>query len=152
MNCFSCSALSVDVDCSWMADGWRAVVWLLKADQDMKRDSLKLPNINLNEDFCANCRADSGAIPWYDFRPGALWRSTCYKVRTWETSGWNTCKLFRTPGISCHSTDRGPLKIMRSPGPSSAPCVWGPRAQGHPGPRAPCVFQAFLICMGALQL
>ena len=95
---------------SLLADGWRAALWLVKADQDMKREALALPNIGSAEP-CCNCNANQSTVPWYDFRPEALWMSQCHTVTSWATSKYNTARLYKLKGVSCHSIAGLMLKL-----------------------------------------
>ena len=77
-------------------------IWACIGDLDYWVKTLELPNSNSNEP-CALCPANCTTHPWWDFRASASWAACVYTASAWAGLGWNTCGLFKCPGVSVYS-------------------------------------------------
>ena len=88
---------------SALADGYRAVLYVLKGDLDYIYKSLGLPNSGATEP-CAWCPCNLTTLPWWDMRLCLTLQNHLYTAATVLI---NMCVLFSLPGTSlmCISPD-----------------------------------------------
>ena len=87
----------------WLAGAWRMALWLVRADEDFRREILGSPNI-ASATPCGNCPCNCSTIPWFDFAPEAQWINRTYSIEQWKASGYNHNALYDIEGVSNHST------------------------------------------------
>lgn len=68
-----------------LAGGYFGALVTIKGDLDYYAKVLRLPWYTSLKP-CALCAADSAEMPWSDIRPGALWRSRCWRRTEWEAA------------------------------------------------------------------
>ena len=88
---------------TWLANGWKAVLWALVGDLDYFVAMLGTPNYALVSGPCMHCRCKGvGDFTWSDFRPEANWRATRWDPEEWRNWDQRTkCELLTLPGASC---------------------------------------------------
>ena len=90
---------------SWLAGGWKGVLWALTGDLDYFNAMLGTPNYSAVGGPCMHCKCTgTGAATWTDFRPQAMWRNTRWEADVWRN--WDErskCILLTLPGASCWS-------------------------------------------------
>ena len=82
-----------------LAEGFSAVLFLVRSDLEFLTNHFKLNNYNSNFP-CALCKAGRQAEsrPWTDCRPTAGWRSTVWTRDAWAAENPNCHPLFSMPG------------------------------------------------------
>lgn len=66
-----------------LAGGWRAILWIIKADLEFFANALDLDSYS-SHSICFLCPANTSTIPWTDFRKGrALKLSIIWKFAEW---------------------------------------------------------------------
>lgn len=88
---------------SFLADGFKAVLWALTGDLDYFHAMLGTPNYSAAGGPCMHCRCTlTGPNTWTDFRDEALWRTSRWQGETWRAwEGRTQCVLLTLPGASC---------------------------------------------------
>ncbi|CAK9117828.1 unnamed protein product [Durusdinium trenchii] len=90
---------------SWLAGGWKGVLWALTGDLDYFNAMLGTPNYSAVGGPCMHCKCTgTGAATWTDFRPQAMWRNTRWEADVWRN--WDErskCILLTLPGARCWS-------------------------------------------------
>jgi len=88
---------------SFLADGFKAVLWALTGDLDYFHAMLGTPNYSAAGGPCMHCRCTlTGSNTWTDFRDEALWRTSRWQGETWRAwEGRTQCVLLTLPGASC---------------------------------------------------
>ena len=82
---------------SWLADGYRAVVWSIKGDLDHMSKAFDFPYWNQSEP-CGLCGANQTTKPWTDARPNAAWESTVWTNSSHAQAFPQRNLLFQLPG------------------------------------------------------
>ena len=82
-------------------------LWLLRADEDFRRDCLGAPSITSGTP-CGICPCTNWSVPWYDFKltrdHTPEWVLRTYSVAEWKASGHNANELYDIDGVSHHCT------------------------------------------------
>ena len=77
----------------------RCIIWQAPADCEHNSLEYGLPSYSSNSP-CMRCKCNRSTVPWNDFTPSALWRSTCYTpaeaYETPLTKHW----LLTIPGVN----------------------------------------------------
>ena len=83
-----------------LAQGFSAVLFVIKADIDFLANNLKLNHASSNQP-CALCDADRSLAskPWTDCRSTAKWRETCWTFADWRRQHPHCHALFKIPGV-----------------------------------------------------
>ena len=82
-----------------LAEGWAAVVFVLKSDLDFLANHFGLNNPGSNNPCCL-CQAnrDMSSRPWTDCRPQAAWRGSCWTPEAWAEANPLGHPLLRMAG------------------------------------------------------
>ena len=73
---------------SWLAGGWKGVLWALTGDLDYFNAMLGTPNYSAVGGPRMHCKCTgTGAATWTDFRPQAMWRNTRWEADVWRNWG-----------------------------------------------------------------
>ena len=82
-----------------LADGFAAVVFVLRSDLDFLANHFHLSSASSNEP-CALCQANRqmDSRPWTDCRPTAHWRATVWDNAAWSLAHPNAHPLLQMPG------------------------------------------------------
>ena len=88
---------------TWLAGGWKAVLWALTGDLDYFCAMLGTPNYALASGPCMHCKCTmTGPMTWSDFRSEATRRNTRWDPEDWRSWEQRTkCVLLTLPGASC---------------------------------------------------
>ncbi len=88
---------------TWIAGGYRFVLFALTGDLDYFHAILGCPNWSLKSGPCVYCKCTAnGPMTWTDFREGAPWRAACWSKDEWHAwPGRSRCSLLTLPGASC---------------------------------------------------
>ena len=88
---------------TWLAAGWKGVLWALTGDLDYFVAMLGAPNYSLKSGPCMHCKCTgTGDLTWTNFSETALWRSARWDASAWHASPSRTqCVLLSLPGASC---------------------------------------------------
>ena len=79
-----------------LANGFRAILYVLKGDLDYLQKSLGLPAHNATEP-CSWCPCNISSLPWWEMR---LWLQLDRYLYTAANILPHMCALFRVPGVS----------------------------------------------------
>ena len=82
-----------------LMNGKFMAVWSLICDLEHANKCYQLPSPSGNCP-CGLCPVNSGTLPWWDFRPNALWFDRVYTIPSWLASGWKKSKIFDIIGVS----------------------------------------------------
>ena len=82
-----------------LAGGYRGVLYVIKGDLDYLCKCLGLPDSKATN-CCTWCPANLSNIPWWDFRPSALWAQQLYSALTVLAGA---CAIFQVPGVTLMS-------------------------------------------------
>ena len=82
-----------------LANGFSAVLFVLKADIDFLANHFKLNHPSSNSP-CSLCQADRtmSSRPWTDCRSTAAWRQTCWIYDSWKAQHPDSHPFFKIPG------------------------------------------------------
>lgn len=100
---YAAGSLEAQRSGTWLASGWKGVLWALTGDLDYFVAMLGAPNYSLKSGPCMHCKCTgTGDLTWTNFSETALWRSTRWDASAWHASPSRTqCVLLSLPGASC---------------------------------------------------
>ena len=86
-----------------LADGYYALLWMLKGDLDYMHDVVKVEHFG-SRSPCFCCRANTSTIPWAAHQRDASWTRQLWAMFDWLLHHADACILLRTlPGVGGHS-------------------------------------------------
>ena len=85
-----------------LADGWYAVLWLLKGDLEYFALTLGLEHYGASSP-CFLCSANSSDAPWTECKPTAKWMSRMWGRHNWRLDVTTRNPIFHVEGISITS-------------------------------------------------
>jgi len=75
------------------------VVWALICDLEHCCKCYQMPNPTSNTP-CGLCPCNTVGLPWFDFRPCAVWRDRVYTVQSWLAAGLRRSMVFDIVGVT----------------------------------------------------
>ena len=79
--------------------GFFMCLWALICDLEHCFKCYQMPNPTSNCP-CGLCPCNSGATPWWDFRPAATWMQLVYTVQSWLAAGLRRSQIFSIAGVT----------------------------------------------------
>ena len=74
-------------------------LWALICDLEHCYKCYEMPNVNSNSP-CGLCPCNTVGIPWFDFRPTAVWMTLVYTIQSYLAAGLRRSILFDIVGVS----------------------------------------------------
>ena len=87
---------------TWLAGGYRGILWQIKGDLDWFYQSLQLPRYNAAQP-CSWCPCNHATDPWWHLAPAAHWFHNMYSAAQFRTLGIDKSHLFTIPAVTVHT-------------------------------------------------
>ena len=81
-----------------LANGFYAVLWVLRGDLEHISKAFKLNNSGSSSP-CCHCKCNGSTTPWTDGREVAVWRSNLWDNTSWKAAQTNPHPIFELPGV-----------------------------------------------------